>query len=86
MATFKKIMTEKSKHLTPILRIGKSGVTDSVIAEIKEQLKKRKLIKLKLLKSVIEGKDKKELAQEIADKTNSELIHQVGFVIVLHEK
>ncbi|MEE9524990.1 MAG: YhbY family RNA-binding protein [Candidatus Woesearchaeota archaeon] len=85
MTTFKKIMAEKAKNIQPILRIGKSGVTDGIIEEIKRQLRKRKLIKIKFLKSAIEG-SKKEFAEEIAERTRSELIHQVGFVIVLHKK
>ena len=86
MTTFKKIMAEKAQHIQPILRIGKSGVTEGLIEEIKRQLKKRKLIKIKLLRSALDGKDKKEMAQEIADKTRSELINQVGSVIVLSKK
>ncbi|MBW2996636.1 YhbY family RNA-binding protein [Candidatus Woesearchaeota archaeon] len=86
MTTFKKIMAEKAKYIQPILRIGKAGVTEGAIEEIKRQLKKRKLIKIKLLKSALNGKDKKEMAKEIAEKTRSELIHQVGSVIVLNKK
>jgi len=79
-------LTEKAKQIEPILRIGKSGLTRGAIDEIKVQLKRNKLIKIKLLKSALEGKDKKELGKEIAAKTGSELIHQVGFVVVLHKK
>ena len=86
MTTFKKIMAEKAKNIQPILRLGKAGVTEGAIEEIRRQLRKRKLIKIKLLKSALDGKNKKELAQEIADKTKSELIHQVGSVIVLSKK
>ena len=82
----KSSISEKAKLLEPILRIGKSGLTQGVIDEIKIQLKKNKLIKIKLLKSFLEGKDKKELAKEIAQKTDSELINQVGFVVVLYKK
>ena len=54
--------------------------------EIKKQLMQKKLIKLKLLQAAIGDRDRKELAREIAEKTNSELIHQVGFVIVLYKR
>lgn len=81
-----KELLETAKLLEPVLRIGKSGLTESVIEEIKKQLQKKKLIKIKILKSALEDKDKKELAKEIAQKTDSDLIHQVGFVIVLYRK
>jgi RNA-binding protein len=86
MTTEKKKLTEKAKLLEPILRIGKSGLTPGVIEEIKRQLKKRRLIKVKFLRSAANDKSKKEFAEEVADKTDSELIHQVGFVIVLNKK
>jgi len=82
----KQKLVEQAKFLEPILRIGKSGLTPGAIEEIKKQLKKRKLIKLKFLKPALEGKDRKELAKEIAEKTGSELIHQVGFVVVLYKR
>lgn len=81
----KKNIKEKGKLLEPIIRIGKNGLTDNAIDEIKKQLKKRKLIKVKFLRSFIKGKDKKKIGKEIATKTNSELIDQVGFVVVLYK-
>jgi len=84
--TFKHELAEKAKKLEPILRIGKAGLNENVIEEIKRQLKENKLIKIKLLRAFIEGKDKKEIAKEIAVKTNSELINQVGFVVVLYKR
>ncbi len=86
MTVEKKRLREKAKSLEPILRIGKSGLTENLIKEIKRQLKKRELIKIKLLKSAEERENRKKFAEEIAEKTGSELIYQVGFVVVLHKK
>ncbi len=44
------------------------------------------LIKIKFLRSAIENADRKELAKEILEKTDSILIEQVGFVIVLYKE
>jgi len=85
MISLKELKT-KAMNLEPIINVGKAGLTDSVIEEIKVQLKKRKLIKIKFLKSAIENKDKKQLAQELAEKTESNIIHKVGFVVVLYKK
>lgn len=76
-------LREKAKLLEPIIRIGKNGLTEGTLKEIEKQLKKRKIIKIKLLRSFVENKDRKEVAKEIAEKTNSILVNQVGFVIVL---
>ncbi len=73
-------------HSLPIIaRIGKSGLTSSVIEEIKKQIKKRKIIKVKFLPAHAKGKDKKEFAGELAKKTGARVVSQVGFVVVLQE-
>lgn len=82
----KKEIKEKAKALEPVVRIGKSGLTDSVVGEIKKQIKQKGMIKVKMLKSFVGGKDKKESAMEIADKTESNLVQRVGFVVVLAKK
>lgn len=72
--------------LETTVKVGKTGITGSLIKEIKLQLNKRKLIKIKLTKGALEAKNKKELAKELAEKTNSELVKAVGFVVILKKK
>lgn len=79
-------LRRKAMNLEPVIRIGKNGLTENTFNEIKKILKKRGLIKIKLLKNFIQDKNKKAIAREIAEKTDSELIQQVGFVIVLNKK
>ena len=85
MADIKELKA-KAMAIEPIVRIGKSGLSESVVNEIKKQLKQKKLIKIKMLKSFIGSTDKKEAARQIAEKTGSVLVHRVGFVVVLAEK
>jgi len=72
--------------IEPIVRIGKSGLTESVVTEIKKQVAQKKLVKIKMLKAFVEGHDKKEMANQIAEKTNSVLVHNVGFIVVIAKK
>jgi RNA-binding protein len=81
-----KEMSKKGKTLKPIIQIGKSGLTDSMVEHLKTLLKKRKVIKVKLLRSYIEGKDKKEVFNEIASKADAILVDTIGFVLVLGKK
>ncbi|MBW2985839.1 YhbY family RNA-binding protein [Candidatus Woesearchaeota archaeon] len=76
----------KANTMFPCMQIGKSGITQGLIRELQKQLKIKKLIKIKLMKSFIEDKDKKEIAKELARKTGADLISQVGFVVVLGKK
>jgi len=75
-------LRSKGKNLEPALRIGKNGLTDGVISEIKVLLKEKNLIKIKFVKS--NGKEK--MIENIVDKTESELIEAVGNVVVLYKK
>ncbi len=75
----------RSKSLKPVIRIGKNGLTGSQLKEIGKMLQKKKLIKIKMLKSFLEGKDKKEEAKEIAAKLGAELIDSVGFVATVYK-
>ena len=76
----------KGKHLDPAIRIGKNGLTDSVIGQINKMLEKKQLIKVKFLKSAMQDKNKKEFAKELAEKTGSILIESIGFVAVIYKK
>ncbi len=80
------MLRSKAKTLEPVVRIGKSGLSDSMIGEINKNLIKRKLIKIKLLKSPGERKEKEELISSIVEKTQSELVDSVGNIIVLYKK
>ena len=73
-------------HLTPLLNIGKNGVTDSVIEELLRQLKRNKLVKVKILKSALEDLDRKAIAGELAKRTGSQLVEIRGSSAVLYRK
>lgn len=77
---------EKSKSLSPIMWIGKNGLTENVLLELDKLLKKKKLVKVKLLRSYLDGKKKKDVALEIATKTNSQIINAIGFTITLYKR
>ena len=47
------IDSAKSNDLSVTLRVGKDGLTQAVVMELKDQLKSRELVKLKINKGVI---------------------------------
>ena len=77
---------KKANSLKPILRIGKNGLSESQIIEIVKLLKKRKVIKIKMLKSFVQESDKKMLAKELALKVDAEIIEMIGFVVTLYKE
>ena len=79
-------LKSKVQTLQPTIRIGKNGLTEALVAETICLLKKRKLVKIKLLKSFADDVDKKQFAKDLAAKNGSKVIHQVGFFITLHKR
>jgi RNA-binding protein len=81
-----KMLREKARLLDPLVRIGKNGLADSSLLHIKKLVDKRKLVKVKLLKSFLESNDRKAAGALLAKGTGSELVDQVGFVVVLYKR
>jgi RNA-binding protein len=81
-----KELSRKANTLEPSLIVGKDGIKENTIKAIKEHLKNKRLIKVKILKSFIQDKDKKEVFNEIAEKTNSIIVHKIGFTLTLYTK
>lgn len=68
--------------LDPIVQIGKGGVTESVVFSLNEALTARELVKARVLKNCLE--EVKDVAQELADSTGSNLVQIIGRNIILY--
>jgi len=74
----------QAHKLEPVVLIGAKGLTDEVVAEIALALKAHELIKVRA-----PGHDRKERAgilREIPARTGSEMVQEVGKVLVLYRK
>ncbi len=79
-------LRDKARTMPATVNIGKNGLTPHVIHQIQDQLKARKLIKVKILPSAITSQDRKEFASNLAATVGARLIDQIGHVVVLQEK
>ena len=75
-----------AKSLEPVVRIGKNGISESIINEVRKLLRKRGIIKIKLLHSFLEDKDRKITSKELADKFEAMIVEQTGGIVVLMKK
>ena len=66
------------------INIGKGGVNDNVVEEIKRQLKANEIVKLKFAKNI--AKDKDDYIADIVSKTRAKLIDVRGHVAVIYKK
>ena len=70
--------------IQPIFQIGKSGISENLIKQLCDALDARELIKITVLETAPE--DAKNLAVEIAEKTNSILVQTIGNKITLFKQ
>ena len=75
----------KANSLEPLFQVGKGGISDALIKQTDDALRARELIKLKVL---LESSpvSVREAANEIAQRTQAEVIQVIGGVIVLYRE
>jgi len=86
------VLTTKQKQylrglahpLTPIVRVGKGGLTDSVIAETKHSLHSHELIKVRI--EAEEGAARRDLAGKLATAADAHLAGTIGKVAILYRE
>ena len=83
MSQSKKEMMNRALSAMTI-NIGKAGVNDNVIEEIKRQLEANEIVKLKFAKNIARNKD--DYIDDIVSKTKAELIDVRGHVAVIYKK
>jgi len=71
----------KAQSLAPTVHIGKDGITDPVAEELRKQLEKNRLVKVRLLQSFEEPRD--EAGEKLAKVSGSTLVEVRGRTVVL---
>lgn len=71
-----------ASSLTPVLQVGKASLTPEMTEAIDEVLEKRELIKISVLKNCFG--EPREVAETMAERTNSEVVQVIGKKIVLY--
>ena len=78
----KELMNRSLNTIT--ITVGKSGIKEGVIEEIKRQLKEREVIKIKFSRAM--STEKKDYINHILEKTNAKLVDLRGNVAVLFKR
>ncbi len=73
-----------ASKLEATVRMGKSGVTVALVEEIKAQIKKKGMVKVKLLGTRRE--ETKQIAGELAERCNADLVDVRGNAVSLWKK
>jgi len=78
----KELMNKALSAMT--LNIGKAGINENVIEEIKRQLKSKEIVKLRFAKGI--ANEKESYIDNIVTETRSKLIDLRGNVAVIYKK
>jgi RNA-binding protein len=79
----KKYLKGLGHSLTPVIHIGKEGITDRLIASISKALSDHELIKVTLLETAELERD--DAAEQVSLKTDSETIQILGKKILFYK-
>jgi len=80
----KKELMRRALEINPTVHVGKDGLKDSLYEEIKAQLKKNRLIKVKVLSNA--DSETGEIADTIAEMTDSVVVDVRGGVVILTDR
>lgn len=80
----RKYLRGLAHHLTPLVRVGREGLSDGVKDAVDQALFTHELIKIKLLESAPIGK--KEFAEEVAHRCGGHVAGVVGRTIILYRR
>lgn len=71
-----------ASNIDAIFQVGKSSLTPEIVTAVDEALEKRELVKLSVLKNCFD--DPREIAEMLAERTRSSVVHVIGKKIVLY--
>jgi RNA-binding protein len=80
----KRYLRSLAHHLNPIFQVGKGGVNDNMVKQIKEALEARELIKVSILQNNLD--DKNDVAAALAEGAEAELVQLIGHTVVLYKE
>jgi len=69
----------------PTVWVGKEGATPQMLNEISRQLEKKKMVKVKMLKTALKDEDAKNTASKVAQQTESILVDVRGHTFILYK-
>jgi len=75
----KRALKARSQRIEPIVKLGHAGMSEAFLKSLDEALSVHGLVKMKFTDF---QEERKTLAPEIAEKTGSALVMQVGNVVV----
>lgn len=80
----KKLLKSLGHDIHPVVNIGKSNITENIVKKVEKELELHELIKIKIQTGATIST--KEIAEELAAKTKSQIIKIIGFTALLFKR
>jgi len=77
-------LRDEARGLEASMSVGKGGLGEGVVAEIRRQLEAHGLVKLRLLEAARQDEDRHAMAERLAQACGAELVEVRGFTVVLY--
>jgi RNA-binding protein len=82
----KRHVRHELKEEKPTIWVGKDGLTPQLSSEIENQLEKKKMLKIKILKSALQQDTAQTIASKAAEQTGASLVEVRGHVFILYRR
>lgn len=69
----------------PTIWVGRSGATEQLVREVSNQLEKKEIVKVKILKGALKDEEPTDVIRTIVEETGSALVEQRGHAFVLYK-
>lgn len=79
----RQFLRREAHDLRPVVQIGKNGLTEQLYAALEHELDAHELIKIKFMEF---RDEKRELAEELAERTRSTLIGIIGNIAIVYRE
>jgi RNA-binding protein len=82
----KRHVRHELKDEKPTVWIGKDGLTPQLSGEIENQLDKKKMLKVRILKSALQRDTAQTIGARAAEQTGASLVEVRGHVFILYRR
>ena len=78
-------LRKRAALIPPVIRIGKEGLKEGVMAEMERQLDSLELVKVRILKSA-RHIDAGDIISKIIAETGAEIVYRAGFTFAVYRR
>jgi RNA-binding protein len=80
----RRFLRARGHHLSPVVQVGKDGLTEGLVGALDDALEQHELIKVRLGEAV--GDDRHGVAGALADAASAELVQVLGRTLLIYRR